>query len=522
MHIAFLSNPASGEVNVQLATAQQLVFQGHSVTFLSAESCRGKVERFRMAQQPGSQHRIRFISLGSGRSVDDFTTYNQKRLHLMRRVPGDPISLQTCTDTGLGPADEHARTAMRVRDHINALDPDMICIDVLTSPLVTGARLTKRKFILTVPCSPGMTALSGAFEPHMVAAKRGGSWGTFFENIYLNMHELIHSRTHPDRRGKHKIIKCLGLKSYGASRDSAVLQPHWEDDNCVAGIHFNTPGLIDCPKQSSKMIFVGAGLSSESSPLAPAPTPTPTPTAPFPELAWMNEAALLNQSVVYMNMGSMFIWQPHEFRACIEGFKAAHRHLSGRVRFLFKINTNSTTTIPTSKEQQQVKDSLPPFIRLTNWIETQHAIYSHPALKAFIHHGGGNSFNEAVHFAIPQLVLSQWLDTHEYAGYAEKFGLGLRSTRPPYIDAGDIERKLLTLLGPRWPDFKASCRSWALRSQLGGGVVAAAKVVLFHAETERAARAGNGNGTATRIETELTPPLSPVQASTPLVDLMAG
>jgi hypothetical protein len=71
MHIAFLTNPASGQVNVQLATAQQLVLGGHAVTFLSAESCRKKIDQFTMDQEVCKQDLIRFISLGSGRTVDD-------------------------------------------------------------------------------------------------------------------------------------------------------------------------------------------------------------------------------------------------------------------------------------------------------------------------------------------------------------------------------------------------------------------------------------------------------------------
>ncbi|KAL3471480.1 hypothetical protein BJX99DRAFT_263231 [Aspergillus californicus] len=498
MHIAFLSNPASGQVNVQLATAQELVSQEHAVTFLSAETCSTKIDRFRMAQEPCHRHLIHFISLGSGHTVNDFTAFIQTRMHLMRRVPGDPVSLETCIEAALGPAEEHATTALWVRDHIDSLNPDMICVDGLTPSLITGVRLTKRKFILTIPCSPGLTALPGAFQPHLVAAKRGGSWGTFFENIYLNLHEVIHSRRHPDRRAKRKVVKRLGLKSYGAASDSALFPPHWEDDNCVAGIHFNTSGLIDCPKQSSKIIFVGAGVANQ-------PPSTPSPTTISPEIAWMNEAALLNQDVVYINMGSMFIWHSDEFESCMSGFKAAHEKLRGRVRFIVKINSRPSSSSGDEKKEAW-EDTLPPYIRLTHWIEDQQGVYSHPALKVFIHHGGGNSFNEAVHFAVPQLVLGQWLDTHEYANYAETFGLGLRNERPPYIAAEDIESKLLTLLGPKWPTFKATCNSWALRSQLGGGAVSAAKFILFHAEA-------GGVYTPQRFSTELTPPLSPVQLS---------
>jgi len=213
------------------------------------------------------------------------------------------------------------------------------------------------------------------------------------------------------------------------------------------------------------MIFVGAGVSVETS------------EATCPELAWMDEATALEEDVVYINMGSMFIWQRHEFWNCIAGFEAAYKSREGRVRFLFKLN------FPIDSHRGFSIEELPSYIRLTNWIENQHAVYSHPALKVFIHHGGGNSFNEAVYFAIPQLVLSQWLDTHEYAKYAEQFRLGLRSARPPHIDVADIEAKILTLLGPLWPTYKSNCQTWAVRNQLSGGTASAAKLILSHAES---------------------------------------
>ncbi|KAL4790266.1 hypothetical protein BDV19DRAFT_382426 [Aspergillus venezuelensis] len=549
MHVAFLSNPASGEVNVQLATAQQLVSQGHSVTFLSAEACRSKVGRFQQAQESCSRELIKFISLGSGAGLDDYTAYFKSRMHRMRNRPGDPVSFQTCIEAALSSPGQHAAIAVKVRDYLDELNPSMICVDALSPSLITGARLTKRKFILTIPCSPGLSALPGPFEPNPVGANRRGSWGTFFENMYLDAREFLHSR-HPDRRAKRSLLsRQFGLKSYGRVLDTSLLPPHWDDPNCVAGIHFNIHGLNDCPRQSPKFVFVGAGISTDppnpspSTPLLPQPEPEPEPEPEQTEQAWMDEAILLGEDIVYINMGSMFIWTPAEFRACIAGFSAAHRKLNGRVRFLFKINhrichasTSSlaSTSTPSSPEKAPNSRShpdpeteldaemrtVPPFIRLTTWIESQHAVYAHPALKAFIHHGGGNSFNEAVHFAVPQLVLSRWLDTHEYAGYAEQFGLGLRSANPPNIEAADVERKILTLLGPSWGWFKDNCRAWAMRSQIGGGAETAAEIVLFHARVlgqggahARGAKGGSGSSRSTGdfSGSTVTPPLNPTQ-----------
>lgn len=195
----------------------------------------------------------------------------------------------------------------------------------------------------------------------------------------------------------------------------------------------------------------------------------------------MDKALDLDEDVIYMNMGSMFIWREKEFWNCMKAFTNLHARLGRRVRFLVKMNKPCADVKDSSVNFKVNDGELPDFIRLTNWVQNQSEIYSHPALKAFIHHGGGNSFNEAVHFGVPQLVLSQWFDTHEYGYSAEKFGLGFRSRSPPAIERADVEQKLLTILGPRWPEFKRNCMAWAIRSRIGGGAEAAARIVLAHA-----------------------------------------
>jgi UDP:flavonoid glycosyltransferase YjiC (YdhE family) len=71
MHIAFLSNPASGQVNVQMATAQKLVSEGHRVTFLSGDSCVKKIDQLRDSQPAFQQNLIDFVGLGSSHNVSD-------------------------------------------------------------------------------------------------------------------------------------------------------------------------------------------------------------------------------------------------------------------------------------------------------------------------------------------------------------------------------------------------------------------------------------------------------------------
>lgn len=195
----------------------------------------------------------------------------------------------------------------------------------------------------------------------------------------------------------------------------------------------------------------------------------------------MDEALKFNERVVYINMGSMFVWDSEEFLSFIKALKVVYNRLDGNVRFLFKAPCDATANAGLEEK------ALPPYIRISSWVKDQHEIYRHPALKAFVHHGGGNSFNEAVYYGVPQLIISQWLDTHEFASLVERFKLGLQSCCPPRIKSKDVQMKLLELLGPRWHEMKAASMSWSIRSKLGGGPSAAAKILISHAVTHTSA-----------------------------------
>lgn len=198
---------------------------------------------------------------------------------------------------------------------------------------------------------------------------------------------------------------------------------------------------------------------------------------------YMNEAYERSEAVVYINMGSMFIWTEAEYSECISGLESVYHAMGQRVRFIIKVNK------PKVSSRNFTTQELPPYILQTHWVESQQAVYLHPSLKVVVHHGGGNMFNEAVYFGVPQLILSQWLDTHELGQLATNFGFGLQSSRPPTIESKDICEKLLQLLGVEWTSFKTSANAWATRSKLGGGANAAAKIILTHAESQKLTRA---------------------------------
>lgn len=301
-----------------------------------------------------------------------------------------------------------------------------------------------------------------------------------YTDAYLRLSEHRFRRQQSDMLNTHTYLQnTYGLKSFGKSTDVTLLPPYWEDTNCLGGIHFNVAGLTDSPSQPPSLVFVGAGIIKEES-----------FTKQCAVLDWMNEASDCNESVVYINMGSMFLWNQEEYSNCIKGLCTVYQKMQGRVRFVLKINK---PRVPSTCDYVSGKDP-PPFIMQTNWIESQHAVFQHPSLKVFVHHGGGNLFNEAVYFGVPQHIMSQWLDTHELGQLATTFGFGLRSASPPHIEANDLGEKLLRMLGPEWTRFKSNANQWAARSRLGGGAGSAAKIIQSHAESQRLTKVSTIDG----------------------------
>jgi MGT family glycosyltransferase len=89
--------------------------------------------------------------------------------------------------------------------------------------------------------------------------------------------------------------------------------------------------------------------------------------------------------------------------------------------------------------------AVPDNVHLENW-------FPQPSLVAkadlFIHHGGNNSFCEALRFGVPSLVMPYCWDGHDNAQRAEETGVGKRLDRNGWTDA-ELEAAVTGLLNDR-------------------------------------------------------------------------
>ncbi|MDI7861671.1 glycosyltransferase [Rhizobiaceae bacterium n13] len=98
----------------------------------------------------------------------------------------------------------------------------------------------------------------------------------------------------------------------------------------------------------------------------------------------------------------------------------------------------------------------------------------------FIHHGGNNSFCEALYYGVPSLVMPYCWDGHDNARRAEECGVGLRLNRYEWSKGG-LSGAIRTLLENA--DMKARLKANSEKMKAAAGATRAAEEILSIAAT---------------------------------------
>ncbi|KAL7956363.1 glycosyltransferase family 1 protein [Trichoderma compactum] len=88
-------------------------------------------------------------------------------------------------------------------------------------------------------------------------------------------------------------------------------------------------------------------------------------------------------------------------------------------------------------------------VRIVDWIQPEPvSILRTGNVVCSVHHGGANSFNEAIVAGVPQVVLPVWGVNYDYAQRVERLGVGRCGNRTPqpHWNAEEVSRELLHVL----------------------------------------------------------------------------
>ncbi|KAK5658314.1 hypothetical protein OQA88_2290 [Cercophora sp. LCS_1] len=128
-------------------------------------------------------------------------------------------------------------------------------------------------------------------------------------------------------------------------------------------------------------------------------------------------------------------------------------------------------------------------VRVVEWIDAEpSAVLESRTIVCAVHHGGANSFLEAVDAGVPQVVLPVWMDTYDFARRAEVLGIGRwGNQREEGVvcrakELGDV--LIDVLVGGRASVYRSRARELGeLCRRQGGGRVRAARAILREVES---------------------------------------
>jgi len=529
----FISNPATGQINPLLAVMEELALRGNQAVLASSESVYHKFQKLQARMgytvqsesTPSEEYLKRcplvFISLGSCDVMDDYTNkavaLTDQFHDLCRSNPGDIWGwLSTFIELVPGASTEYRDIVFRIRDLCEKLDADMLLVDNFSPFAVDAARLTKRPFIETSPGASSAVASNVSFLTNPLPMSGGRKAGTSIFTLFRNLvfmfiwFKFIFFNPWPIRRRRFR-REVLGLKPVDVICDSVMTPTPGMLPQQIATITFNVASMDIYPTDAydKSVYFVGPCFSTKggmipstrapSSPVfasrrAALESGSNTPSSPSVSLTpsrlekemrnvqatsddavktWMDQAMSDGKRVLYINMGSIFFYSRQDYDNIVEALKMLHE-LAPNALVLWKVPKlpYDVQPIPSLEEA-----NLPPYIRRENWIPDVEVVLQHPALAVFMHHGGGNSYNEAIAHGIPQFCVSQWVDTHDIGLYVQHSGVGLWAEKSPRFDPVDMSTKLAKLVNDEHNTFQHVALSWQLKAAQAGGTVGACDII---------------------------------------------
>ncbi|TVY67503.1 Glycosyltransferase sdnJ, partial [Lachnellula suecica] len=124
-------------------------------------------------------------------------------------------------------------------------------------------------------------------------------------------------------------------------------------------------------------------------------------------------------------------------------------------------------------------------VKILEWLSVDPlAVLQSGDVVCSVHHGGSNSFHEALSVGVPQIILPCWLDTLEFANRVEYLGIGLYGSRSsaPFVKADELSAALMRVLGPGDEGVRMLEKARYLADsvgKVGGKVRACEKIVEF-------------------------------------------
>ncbi|KAK6062547.1 2-hydroxyacylsphingosine 1-beta-galactosyltransferase [Seiridium cupressi] len=452
--VLFMTNPELSQSAVNLAVAAELAdgsaLDVHFATFAALDA---------NLVPPG----VTFHVI-PGRTVKEIVL--AKGLDFMpKHPPGVQGALQAYDEAllyVLAPYDQDEYFA--IFDHcvklIQRLSPAVVVLDPIFCPGVDAARfLGKRQVIL----SPGTfkdhslhlqprlqflwkypVACSGFPTPLPLSA--------ISTNIYLLYQLLRRSYFHPSVTSLVKARHARGIPGNLPSKynflDSNVLYAVPSVRDTEFPLEYIPPNLVGC----GPILQPFEPLDSADRGLA----------------RWLQA-----RPTIIVNMGSHLRYGPKQAAEVLAALESFLEHHPDK-QVLWKCPGAGKEAAPHQS----------PHVRVVSWLPstpTACLTTSPSTILAYVHHGGSNSFHEAIAAGVPQVVCPVWTDTYDFASRVELLGIGVRgnASAAPDVRAEELACAMGRIAGDSM-EAKGMRNKARLLSKIVGGPDNGRKIAADH------------------------------------------
>ncbi|KAI4716246.1 UDP-glucoronosyl and UDP-glucosyl transferase family protein [Aureobasidium sp. EXF-10727] len=169
------------------------------------------------------------------------------------------------------------------------------------------------------------------------------------------------------------------------------------------------------------------------------------PFEPLAETSPKLHAWLKQGPTVLINLGSHIVANQHLATEFAIGIKAL---LDRRpdIQILWKLKTKDDLGDALRVIASEIQSKR---VWIEPWLSAPPiAILTTGNVVCMVHHGGSNSYHEAILAGVPQVVLPVWIDTYDFAIRAEYLGIGVWGNRvaAPYAEGSELGKALVQVV----------------------------------------------------------------------------
>ncbi|PVH87699.1 glycosyltransferase family 1 protein [Cadophora sp. DSE1049] len=483
--ILFFTSSEYGQANVILAVSYELlILQKYEVHIASFAPLQGRIHELNELLPKQATPAV-FHCIAGPAALDALAAKDE---FIGPFSPGIRGALNTYRFTLPAMADtwsefEYMSGYQRCLEIVGSVEPDIIIVDPLMSQGLEACNTLSRKYVVLSPNTflellrKKQSLLSQFLKIPTIASgfRYPVPWHLIPANVYLKVALLWILVTSP---------KVRALIQYRKSNKLPSLPPVfniWREDN-----HYLLPSVpeTDYPCR----------IPSNVTPCGPILLPVTPVSHQDPELlTWLQRGPTM-----LINLGSHVRMDDTMAREFSSGLKIL-LDKKPNVQVLWKLKTSGGLAVSSKATSGGGgfsgtglnKESLSAIsaeisngrIRIVEWLSVDPlAILQTGLIACSVHHGGSNSFHEALSGGVPQIVLPCWLDTLDFANKVEWLGIGVHGSRntAPSVEAWELSQAFLKVLDNSEEPSRMALRARELADisgKVGGRKRACEKIV---------------------------------------------